>query len=839
MIRMLLPLMHSLLALTFVIQLSANTDKLHDNCAVLIDRPDDLCEDMMAMTPLITCPQNVHVSCTHYTGNPSDYGQPIVNGHWQGIQIIEHPPVINTNQCGIGYVIRSWTIHTPVGVFQCTQHITITGVGSFGLHDIHWPLDYTVVGQCQENFRPEDLPPPYNRPTWNQRPCSMIGISYKDDVFYFGDPNGKAGCRKILRTWKVIDWCQYQPNHGNQGLWMRTQVIKIEDNRPPRFTNCPSDFVVGVDNNCNGTFVNFPIPMAFDNCNPNPRITNNSPFSNFKGSDASGFYPLGTTTVRFIADDACGNFDTCFVRVHVRDTKKPTPICYHGLTANLMPMGNDGFVRLNGKLFDAGSYDNCTPRSRLRFDLEPNEFTCENRGRNEVRVIVTDESGNTDFCITYVIIQDNMGMCPPDTTGGIIAGLVSFHNDEAMEDVMMYIKEDAKDPAAITDEAGIYILDKLVDGKSYSIRPTKFTPLHEGINTLDLIMLRQHISGEAPFDNPYKIIAADVNLDGKVNIHDLNQLRLIMMHNLQSFPGLKPWRFVDKSYEFEDPKNPLEEEFTEIYNIAEHNKTDKKLDFIGIKIGDFDGTCMEKPDDENGPIIYNASHSRSSQKHVLLINNVPFNAYEEIQVPIMSNSEWDLAGLQFTIKFDPTVLKLVDWNNDLNSPFRNLLFSAIDADKGLLYFSWDNEFHNYLDAHTTLGVLSFRSLSPGVLSDVIDFAPHPVQPLIFDPSFSKDHLYIYFEGEISKLSSAPQSLKVTPNPFRNSCNLSIKLPMSGDVECIVTDLSGKVVYQNRQFAPSTEYVIELQSSDLNGAGIYIVQLLSGGYQWHNKLVLID
>src|SRR5690606_8360090 len=48
-------------------------------------------------------------------------------------------------------------------------------------------------------------------------------------------------------------------------------------------------------------------------------------------------------------------------------------------------------------------------------------FSCEDLGENEVRMYVTDASGNQSYCRTKVIIQNNnvrIPDCEPDTTGG-------------------------------------------------------------------------------------------------------------------------------------------------------------------------------------------------------------------------------------------------------------------------------------------------------------------------------------------------------------------------------------------------------------------------------------
>jgi hypothetical protein len=67
-------------------------------------------------------------------------------------------------------------------------------------------------------------------------------------------------------------------------------------------------------------------------------------------------------------------------------------------------------IEIQARWFDAGSFDNCTPNSRLKFDVYPKVFTCADRGYNDVTVTVTDEAGNKET-VTYIIVDDNVGCC--------------------------------------------------------------------------------------------------------------------------------------------------------------------------------------------------------------------------------------------------------------------------------------------------------------------------------------------------------------------------------------------------------------------------------------------
>lgn len=791
-------------------------------------------------TPLVFCPHDVYVSCLNYNGNPSSYGQPTVTNAGAHVTITEHPAQHFTNSCGIGYIIRTWTIHMPYGVYNCSQRITITGSGSsFGAYHINWPPDYHVSG-CHADLHPDNIPHPYNRPTWTSAACAMIGVNYHDEVFYFnsshyGGSNSGTGCKKILRTWTLIDWCTYNTYTG-AGRWSHVQIIKIEDDRAPVFTHCPPDFTVGTyDNNCNGAYVNFPRPFATDNCTQNVIIRNNSPYTYNYGSDASGFYPLGMTTVRFIADDGCQNYDTCFVRVHVRDLKKPTPFCHVGVSTTLMPMNGDGFVQVNPRVFDAGSIDNCTPKHLLQFSLVPNTFTCADLGMQSVRLFVTDQSGNTDFCNTFIRIEDNMGVCPPDTSGGRISGLVEFINGVLMPEVGIYANMDNEDPDAMTSDEGIYALEDLVEGYDYEIMASKNGSLLEGISTLDLIQLRKHITGEKRLDNPYKIIAADINMDGQVTIQDYLQLRMMLLLGINEFPGMKPWRFIDKAYEFENPLNPLAEDFTEVYMIEDHDKTDMNINFIGVKLGDLDGSCMPLEDDDKDDFA--SIYDRAVNTLELKMENKSLVAGSTIKVDLLSDTKIQLHGLQMTLVFDTDLLTFNGIEAGVLSGLSDKNIGLHRLDEGLITISWEQVKGVQVDLDQVMGALNFTVKSYGHLAEALTISSAPLKSEAYDSELNLLDIQLnVFNSDERFVTGSIDLLQSAPNPFSDECVISYHMPENRTAELLIHDISGRMVASYKMDAVKGLNTIVLKSVDFPAPGMYTYTLVSDGFRSTKKLL---
>jgi len=85
--------------------------------------------------------------------------------------------------------------------------------------------------------------------------------------------------------------------------------VTVKDTEPPMIA-CPADVVVNNDPGRCGAVVNYPAPVASDNC-PGVSVVCNPP--------AGTFFPIGTTTVTCKATDASGNVSTCAFDVTVED----------------------------------------------------------------------------------------------------------------------------------------------------------------------------------------------------------------------------------------------------------------------------------------------------------------------------------------------------------------------------------------------------------------------------------------------------------------------------------------------------------------------------------------
>lgn len=384
---------------------------------LLSNTPSIAKEKQDAWPFMLNCPPNAYISCTDNITNLSAYGNATytIGSHTYsaGSPTVQY----NLNSCNAGTITRTWMVEDQNWVWHsCTQTIYVSASGSGG-PQIDWPQDVELYG-CNPNTNPYQMPGgDANYPTWQGGTCSMLGRSYSDMLFTVN-----SQCKKIMRTWKVLDWCNYSPTNG-YGIYTRVQIIYIINNTAPLF-ECPTEITVNAFNCKDAEVKVAPFTIDPSVCGGQFEITNNSPYSKFKGNNISGIYPIGTHKVSYTVKYGCGKTKTCNFNVVVKNAARPTPYCIAQLTTTLMPVDTDGdgkidngMVELWAKDINKGSFSACGFHP-LKFSFSKNvaetskTFTCDNVGANIVQMWVTDSRGGQEYCEVTVIIQNNGANIP-------------------------------------------------------------------------------------------------------------------------------------------------------------------------------------------------------------------------------------------------------------------------------------------------------------------------------------------------------------------------------------------------------------------------------------------
>ena len=174
-----------------------------------------------------------------------------------------------------------------------------------------------------------------------------------------------------------------------------------------------------------------------------------------------------------------------------------------------------------------------------------------------------------------------------------ISGRITKVDDQPMPGVTVQALDDsgAIVAAVQTNGAGEFVLSGLPIGATYTIQPLLDVWPLNGVSTFDMILGARHILGLEPLDNPYYILAGDVNNSQNLTTYDLVIMRQVILQLADAFSDSPSWRFYRNDMGFLDPSNPWMGYMGGV-NFVQLNDDLAGFDFIGGKMGDLNGDAQ-------------------------------------------------------------------------------------------------------------------------------------------------------------------------------------------------------------------------------------------------------
>ncbi len=278
---------------------------------------------------------------------------------------------------------------------ECGNSITVNQ--TITVHDLTLPTASNPVPISVECLA--DVPAPdISVVTDASDNCTVPVIALVSEV-----SDGNACPETITRTYSVTDECGNSINVE--------QTITVNDDTDPAISDCPADIVVSADPVTCDAVVNWIEPTATDNCS----------LADFTGSHVPGStFSIGTSIVTYTATDDCGNTATCTFNISVVDDAGPVITTCAG--DRTISADNNCETLLPDLRAEIVAYDNCSPA--LVVTQQPAAGSVISAGTTEVTLTVTDGSGNSTECYTYITVTDDIVpvLFTTDTTVYIGAG---------------------------------------------------------------------------------------------------------------------------------------------------------------------------------------------------------------------------------------------------------------------------------------------------------------------------------------------------------------------------------------------------------------------------------
>ena len=536
--------------------------------------------------------------------------------------------------------------------------------------------------------------------------------------------------------------------------------------------------------------------------------------------------------VLITVEDGCGNVNTCEYLLRLEDRKAPSPVCV-GLSSVVMP--SSGEVTIWASDFNASSFDDCTPADDLLYSFsgdtyEPSRsFSCDDIADNgspsfiiEIWAAdagndmncdgeITWDERNKDFCTTFIVVDDNDGVCGDST--GMAGGLIETEETEPVE--LVTVK--------LMDELGLIMDEYETDGTgtyqffnpllTYTIEPLRDGDDDNGVSTLDLVAIQKHLLGIEEFDSPYKRIAADANNSESITALDLIEIRKLILGIYTEFPANTSWRFVDAAFEFPDPMQPWP--FNETIELE--GGYDMYEDFVAVKIGDVNGT-----------VTANATQvDVKSNRPVLEFNAVDqyVAVGEEVVLDITAKEFASIAGYQFTMRTQGLKLSGVDAGAiDMDA-------SNLAVHKRNITASWHRAEPVTVEDGETMFTLRFTATMEGNLSDMMSIGSEITEAEAYRERGSSTDIMdielVFGELPTQQPSQEFALYQNKPNPFVDRTNIGFTLPEAMDAKLTVFDMTGRVIKLIEGEYEAGYNEITLMQQDLGTTGMLYYRLEAG------------
>lgn len=473
-------------------------------------------------SPVLFAPADMAIGCLSYyeeilpaleTGNysvldnfglPQSYDNCTIN--------MQDSVVWETDNCGNGWIHRFWNVSDQSGNSGGTAEQIIT-VYSEGNWSVDFPED--IVYECGDSLSLDQLPGPQISGNY----CFQIAQTYSDETYTFTGGN----CKTIHRTWELINWCTFP----NEPAITHVQVIDILDTEAPEIYIENQDFYLSAGQ-CSMQLV---LEEALiSDCSDSVSVNINAPYGE------NEFWPVGAYPVTYTAVDWCGNQSSSSILIEVFDTIAPTMFTQDQLNIDL---SDGGVVEVFAADFNIGSFDNCTS---LSFSFSGDSiqtsllFTCDELGENNLQIWGFDDYGNASFVEVILLLSDNMSNCSEDL---LYDGTATMPDGLGLEGV------------EISSHTGEILSITQTEGEFNILMPNSDTTVLEafypssdwtnGVSTFDLVLIKKHILGIEPFDDPYQFWAADVNGSESVSTLDIVFIQKLILGILDEFPVGDNW----------------------------------------------------------------------------------------------------------------------------------------------------------------------------------------------------------------------------------------------------------------------------------------------------------
>ena len=470
----------------------------------------------------------------------------------------------------------------------------------------------------------------------------------------------------------------------------------------------------------------------------------------------------------------------------------------------------DDLIWITSNLMSASAVEQSNPGFSYLYGLQGieysgnNSYSAANNPSSETDIFV-DFDGEYTFGPKGNIGDVEIISCAQSSINQVasafISGSIRVGDDIPAKGIEVNIVGENMLETQLSDENGLYAFRSLERGESYQLSAINDENHVDGVSTLDLILIQNHILGKTQLEG-LDIVAADINNSGSITSLDLVELRQLILGKKISFSNNTSWKYLEKNLinKSADLLN-IETE----YNIDEFSEN-MLIEFSGVKIGDVNGTNSV------------AGLAASRSKNTVTLGE----SYSENNYTLSGTNEDHIRGIQFSIEM-PKGVELSSVSSELPG-FSEANYSV---NENVLKVSWFRTNPIVISLDQDIIRLNFeKKISAGSVQ-----LNSELEGEIYDTDFLSHSI------EIDKINFKIDDLSVTPNPFSSAVKIDYKSEEDGQSLVTLFNISGKIVLSRAIKVNKGNNTIVLNDgiSELN-AGMYFLEIRTNSGQKLAKII---
>lgn len=891
--------------------------------------------------PFVECPPDITVKCGFHYSTLDDFGK-VVKGAdnreaiyiptkylcsptgsgsdgtpalWDGyahdncdVEVLEQDPDLSgLNQCGIGTIVRTWEAYHPndvSNVARCWQYISYTFDGdNYPIYEMTID-DHETINMCLDiDNTAEDLSPDiYGYPEYpkvNGKPvaeteCDLVGFTYDDQIFPFNDGTGDA-CFKVIRNWKIIDWCnpctfdQTAKVDGvpcYRGPHNLVQIFKINNNVAP-VLGLPCDDVVfcTYDGQCAEGKVDLCMTATDDctetsnlhwsytieyfftedsgNYNHDSNSNDDGSFDDYTRSGSGGkarlrnadnedLFPVGKHKITWVFEDKCGNRTSCNQVLKIENCKAPSPYCIDGLAIDLMPVGErdqvsglftEGMIEIWASDFDLGSSHPCGYEVINSFSEDPTDgfkvFTCEDFANSPLEVdvyslVIVGEGEHETVISSYCTASLDV-----QNNMGIDCNLDGRPGSAIISGIIMTEDGEHVRDVQVNLMGSDQVAESTNDGGIYAFPSMDIG----GSYSIDPEKNDDPMNGLSTLDivlTQKHIIGLEA-LDSpyKMIAADVNNDRSISAADLvelrKMILGVYDGFANNDSWRFVSDDYTFSDPdhpFSE--NFTEQYDIDNLESDMAV-----DFTAIKVGDVNSSARInlMGETEPRSKERLRLAIPNMTYEPNDLVQVPVTLGADVNFVGYQFTMNFDESQLEYVGVNaGSIEMTSANI--GTQQVRNGMITISWNDIDVVDANQNETLFILNFKAKTTNVLSSSLRIS----SDLTLAQAYSQNNEILDITLETSNSESVRKEFELfqnTPNPFTNVTEIGFTIPESANVTITIHNVTGKIIrtYQGEYNRGYNSILVS--KDDIGVSGVVYYSLETDDFNATKRMVVIE